>query len=214
LIFEYLFPYIVSEHSQTLWSGMNFTARQNEIIHTAIELIAESGIQQLTIKNLSKRIGIAESAIYRHFSSKLDILLGILDLFKENKEEMLRRVQVMSKSPLEQMRLLFEERFKSFNSQPAIAAVIFSEEIFRNDRRLSEKVFQIMQTNQQILLEVIRNGQAVEEFRKDIAADQMAFIIIGALRLIVSKWHLSDYAFDLQAEGKKLWDSIEKMVKP
>ena len=193
---------------------MNFTARQNEIILTAIELIAESGIQQLTIKNLSHRIGIAESAIYRHFASKLDILLGILDLFKENKEEMLRRVQAMSKSPMEQMRLLFEERFKSFNNQPAIAAVIFSEEIFRNDRRLSEKVFQIMQTNQQILLDIIRNGQAVGEFRKDIPADQMAFIIIGALRLIVSKWHLSEYAFDLQTEGKKLWDSIEKMVKP
>ena len=192
---------------------MNFTPRQNEIIHTAIELIAENGIQQLTIKNLSKRIGIAESAIYRHFTSKMDIVLSILDLFKENKEEILRRVQSMSTSPREQLRLLFEERFKSFTTQPAIAAVIFSEEIFRNDRRLSEKVFQIMQTNQQILLEIIRSGQAIHEFRKDIAADQMAFIIIGALRLIVSKWHLSDYAFDLKTEGKKLWDAVEKMIK-
>ncbi len=192
---------------------MNFTPRQNEIIHTAIELIAENGIQQLTIKNLSKRIGIAESAIYRHLSSKMEILLGILDLFKENKEEILRRVQTMSKSPLEQMRLLFEERFKTFKAQPAIAAVIFSEEIFRNDRRLSEKVFQIMQTNQEILFDIIHSGQTANEFRKDIPADQLSFIIIGALRLIVSKWHLSDYAFDLQAEGRKLWNAVEKMIK-
>ena len=39
--------------------------RQKEIINASLELIAESGIQSLTIKNLSKKIGLVESAIYR-----------------------------------------------------------------------------------------------------------------------------------------------------
>jgi AcrR family transcriptional regulator len=41
--------------------------RQKEIIEVSLALIAENGIQGLTIKNLAKRIGFSESAIYRHY---------------------------------------------------------------------------------------------------------------------------------------------------
>ena len=43
-------------------------------MESALGLIAEKGIQGLTIKNLSKKIGISEPAIYRHFDSKSSIL--------------------------------------------------------------------------------------------------------------------------------------------
>ncbi|MBL6964026.1 MAG: helix-turn-helix transcriptional regulator, partial [Candidatus Marinimicrobia bacterium] len=53
-----------------------YTERQDQIIQESIQLIAEKGIQGLTIKNISKAIGITEPAIYRHFDSKNDIILG------------------------------------------------------------------------------------------------------------------------------------------
>ncbi len=62
------------------------TARQKEITEVALELISEKGIQGLTIKNLANKIGITEPAIYRHYDSKIDILIAVLDLFKQNTE--------------------------------------------------------------------------------------------------------------------------------
>ena len=53
------------------------TERQQEIINVALKLINEKGIQGLTMKNLSKEIGISEPAIYRHFENKIEILLAI-----------------------------------------------------------------------------------------------------------------------------------------
>ncbi len=48
----------------------DFTVRQKQIIQESIQLIADKGIQGLTIKNISKSIGISEPAIYRHFDNK------------------------------------------------------------------------------------------------------------------------------------------------
>ena len=62
---------------------VSFTKRQTEIINVSIDIIAERGIQNLTIKNISKSIGISEPAIYRHFDTKMDILLAILSYFKQ-----------------------------------------------------------------------------------------------------------------------------------
>ncbi len=191
-----------------------FTDRQKEIIKASVELIAEKGIQQMTIKNLAKKIGLAEGALYRHFERKVDILLGILAMFQENKSAALEKMQSSDEmDALANLQILFMERFAQFAANPAIAAVVFSEEIFQNDKRLSDKVFLIMQESQGIVRRVIESGQQTGQVRTDIPAKQLSILITGGLRLIVTQWRLSGFAFDLQVEGEKLWQSIKWMIE-
>lgn len=137
-----------------------FSARQKEIIRAAIELIAESGIQSVTIKKLSQKIGIAESAIYRHFENKLEILLGILSQFRSSKMEALEYIQAADATEIEQLQMVFSERFKQFTRNPAITAVIFSEEIFQNDKRLADEVYAIMNSSLKMILSIIQRVPA------------------------------------------------------
>ena len=189
-----------------------FTERQKEIINISIKLIAEKGIQQLTIKNISKNMGISEPAIYRHFDSKMDILLGILSDFKTNTKTAFKQIQSVDKSVVQQLEKIFTTHFKRFAANPALAAVIFSEEIFQNDKRLAERVNLIMQLNQNMIIKIIEKGQQNNEIRSDIPEKQLSIIIIGALRLIVAKWRLSKYSFDLEQEGAELWNSFKEVI--
>ncbi len=192
---------------------MKTTKRQKDIIDASIELIAEKGIQELTIKNLSKKIGIVESAIYRHFKSKMDILISILSLFRESKEMMNKELSALEADYTEKLKQMLQKRFTFFSSNPAIAAVIFSEELFRNDRRLSDFVYKIMQYNQKVIIDILENGQQIGEFRDDVPAKELAFMITGALRLVVTQWRIADYSFDLQEEGRRLWKTIEILIQ-
>lgn len=189
------------------------TQRQSDILQESIKLIADKGIQGFTIKNLANAIGVTEPAIYRHYENKQEILVSILSLFKENKEGLIKNVKSDNSNPLEKLRMLFELRFKYFANNPAIASVIFSEELFRNDQNLSNKVFEIMKDNLKIILQIIKAGQKASVIKKDVSAEQLAFIITGSLRLVVTKWRLSNYSFDIIREGKSLWKSIELLIK-
>ena len=189
------------------------TQRQSEILQESLQLIADKGIQGFTIKNLANGIGVTEPAIYRHFENKQKILIGILSLFKENKESFIKNVQADNTNPLDKLKTLFAIRFKYFANNRAIASVIFSEELFRNDPLLSAKVFEIMKENQKIILQIIKAGQKASVIKSNVSAEQLAFIITGAIRLIVTKWRLSDYSFNLEKEGKKLWETIELLIK-
>ncbi|MBC8186147.1 TetR/AcrR family transcriptional regulator [candidate division KSB1 bacterium] len=190
-----------------------FTERQKEIINVSIKLIAEKGIQQLTIKNISKSLGISEPAIYRHFENKLDILLAILSNFKNSSKAAIKRIHSVDRSAIEQIEMMFLTHFKRFAEKPALAAVLFSEEIFQNDKRLSAQVSTIMKLSQQAMSTLIKKGQGNNEIRKDIPEEQLSLIIMGALRLIVKKWKLSNFSFDLEKEGGKLWKSIIKLIE-
>jgi AcrR family transcriptional regulator len=58
-----------------------FTERQIEIMQAATQRIDKHGIQDLTIKNLAADLELSEAALYRHFKSKNDILMGLLNYF-------------------------------------------------------------------------------------------------------------------------------------
>ena len=56
----------------------DFTERQIEKMEAATLRIDKFGIQELTIKNLASDLSLSEAALYRHFKSKNEILLGLL----------------------------------------------------------------------------------------------------------------------------------------
>ena len=106
------------------------TARQQEIIDVSLELISTTGIQGFTIKNLAKKIGISEPAIYRHYENKISILLAILDYFKSRSESLFVKQVNESDSSLVRIEKIFQGHFNAFEKTPSLVNVIFSEEIF------------------------------------------------------------------------------------
>ena len=191
----------------------SYTKRQMEIIEASMQLIARESIQQLTIKNLAYELNITEGAIYRHFKSKRDILLGILEQFRSNKTVALEQIQTSEGTEISQLGMIFDERFKQFSDNPALTAVIFSEEIFQNEKRLATEVYNLMEASQKTILAIIKKGQENGNIRSDIPSKTISMMHIGTLRFIVTKWHLSGFSFNLEEEGKKLWEGLKKMIE-
>lgn len=189
------------------------TERQQEIINVSLALITESGIQSLTIKNLAKRIGFAESAIYRHYENKIQILLAILDFFKRNTEQLFSNQLNSNENALVRIEKLFVTHFRKFTNTPSLVAVIFSEEIFRNEKELCTKVAEIMNLNTASLTTIIKDGQQKGEIRNDIDASHLAIMILGSLRMFVKQWSMADFKFDLIAKGTDLINSVKMLVQ-
>ncbi len=186
--------------------------RQKQIIDVSLQLIAENGIQGLTIKNLAKRIGFSESAIYRHYENKIQILVAILNFFKENTEGLFTSGLNVEGDALSKINHLLYNQFRIFSASPSFVAVIFSEELFRNEAILVEKVSEIMNNNFDALTSIITTGQENGELRNDIEAAHLSVVVMGTLRLFVKQWHMSNYAFDLTQKGDELSTSIKLLI--
>ncbi len=186
--------------------------RQKQIIEVSLELIAESGIQGLTIKNLAKRIGFSESAIYRHYENKIQILVAILNYFKENTERLFLSELNSEGDAISKIYHLFLNQFKIFTNSPSLVAVIFSEELFRNESMLVERVSEIMNNSFNVLTQIIKSGQENGELRSDVEAEHLAVVVMGSLRLFVKQWQMSNYSFDLVKKGNELSNTIKTLL--
>jgi AcrR family transcriptional regulator len=189
-----------------------YTERQQEILEHAINLIAEKGIQGMTIKNLSKRLGITEPAIYRHYESKIEILLSLLDYFITSTSGIFQEQINSEISAIDRIKIIFQKHFEAFEKTPALVAVIFSEEIFRNEIVLSNKVKQIMERNAASIYAIIEAGKQRGEISENISTQQLTIIFMGSLRLLVKRWQMNGFNFDLSTEGAELFNTLNQLI--
>src|SRR5881227_2693122 len=61
-------------------------ARRTQILDAAATVFAEKGFHRATIKEIARVAGIADGTIYTYFSSKTDVLLGLLNRLNESTE--------------------------------------------------------------------------------------------------------------------------------
>ena len=190
----------------------SFTDRQRQIINASIDLIAAKSINSLTTKNIAKEIKLTEGAIYRHFSSKNEILLGIIQMFQQTAYKTLKESCTSDVPALEQIDAIFTRHVQFFIEKPAVTAVIFSESIFQNDTNLSKEVFKLLEMHEKALHCIIERGQKHKELRSDIEDKEIIRVIIGSIRYTVTKWRLSGYKFDLKMECALIIASLKKLL--
>jgi AcrR family transcriptional regulator len=53
--------------------------RKELIVATALQLVAEYGIQGTTIERIADEVGMSQGGLYRHFHSRTEILLAVVD---------------------------------------------------------------------------------------------------------------------------------------
>lgn len=190
-----------------------YSERQKEIMQVALELISEKGIQGLTIKNLSSKIGVSEPALYRHFENKNQILISILENLKKNSSQFFQLEKISSDHSLVKIEKLFLNHFNAFQKTPALTSIVFSEELFRNEPELLFKMKDVIFHNKSILSEIIQSGQIKNEIRNDIDAETLAIIIMGSLRLYIKEWQMKDFEFNIITDGINLIEKLKLLLK-
>jgi TetR/AcrR family fatty acid metabolism transcriptional regulator len=191
-----------------------FTERQIEIIEAATKRIDEHGIQDLTIKTLAADLNLSEAALYRHFKSKNEILLGLLTYFIEEMKERLGLIlSNKDRSPSELLKDLFDSQLKTFVKKPSVVSVIFSEGIFQFNKELSSTVSSMIELMQNHIEDIVKKGQANDSFSKIVGVSITTTIIMGGMRITVLKWKLSGHNSDLIKDGNKVLSGILKMIE-
>ena len=184
------------------------TPRQAEIVDAALKLIAEQGIQHLTIRNLSTAIGVTEAALYRHFSGKTEIIQAMVSRFEEDVDDIgeLRGWAAIEAALVRRTELVL--------AKPDLARVVFAEELFKDSPETEQILHGMMQRHYKIMEQHFQEAVEDSVIRADIPMDTLFRLILGPLRLLIKQWGLSGGSFDLRAKRDEMLSLMKELFAP
>jgi len=156
---------------------MRCKGTKEKILEASLRLFSEKGIRETTIKDIAKEVGITEGAIYRHFKSKEEIVLG---LFSSYSEELYNRLisVVKEEAPYKERFYKAVETFLSFAFENPSAFKYLN--IFHYLRAEDIKGFERLPKD--ALLELIESG--IEEGLIKIRKEYALAVFVGTLERI------------------------------
>lgn len=188
------------------------STRQFEIIEAAGKILTQAGVSGLTIKNLAKEMQFSESAIYRHFGSKEEIIIAMLGYLAENMDERLARIPNQTDVE-EKFTALFNEQFSYFKKNPHFVVAVFADGLMEESKSINDAILKIMDVKIKHLMPLIKDGQQKGIFNDAVSLDELIHIVMGAFRLQMYKWRIADFKFDIKKSGDKLVRSILALIK-
>jgi AcrR family transcriptional regulator len=154
--------------------------RQGQIKKAVLEIISSEGIGKLSTRNLASKIGVTEGALFRHFSSKKEIMLSILDDVK--KELLVDQEKITFSSDLSAEEKLFKFlclHIKYLIENKGITILLFSEAAHMNDSKLKKGLREILLTQKEYIIRIIKQGMNEGVWDKSLNVENIATLYMG-----------------------------------
>lgn len=187
--------------------------RRNQIINATLDIISERGFGNLTTAEIAARVGLTEGAIFKHFSTKSEILQEVLLNIRRTLLPMAKSLAEEDLSPEAKLEKILRAKFNFFSKYPGVPKIIFSEQVHLSDENLREILLTTVKGNSKIIHDIILEGIEKGCFRKDIDAELATDSFQGLIQVNVFKWSLSGHAWDLTGRVEKIIDFYVKTLK-
>jgi AcrR family transcriptional regulator len=187
--------------------------RQKQIKKAVLEIIADEGLHKISTRNLAKRIGLTEGAIFRHFPTKRDIIKGIMDDVVNDLVSSLRSIVL---SPVKAEEKLFNYLCRNvtyFKENNGIMFLLISEATHLGDKELKEKFNQIRAEQKQFIIKIVKDGIAEGIWDKNINTEDVAMIYTGILITFNIELVLNKNLMNVENFCKGLFTLILKLLR-
>lgn len=192
---------------------MTISDRQLEIIEAAGRIMTDAGVGGLTTKELSNEMSFSEAALYRHFSSKEQIIVTMLEYVAMRMDEEYAASLSVNESAEQKFKIIFQVQFTFFSNNPHFVVAVFSDGLLEASQLINKAILKIMAVKVKHLEPVIAEGQKVGLFKKAVSTEEMMHVVMGSIRHFMYKWRVANFEFDIEREGDEMIDSLLKLIK-
>lgn len=183
--------------------------RKDQIVETAISLLARKGVKGFTIRNLSQEVGVTDGAVYRHFTGKQAIMEEILGRF----EDLSHFEEGQAEAPLTMIEHFLQDRYRRFEENPELARLLLLNNPFQSHPELMSRFRRMMHRHFQVVESYLNAGRQDGSIVSHISPLSLFRLIVGPFRLIVTQWLFSHLEFDLHATGMRQWQDTLQLIQ-
>jgi TetR/AcrR family transcriptional regulator len=178
--------------------------RQASLVEAALLLAAQRSPADITTADLARAVGISQGAVFKHFASKEEIWLAVLDWVAETLMTRLHTATAGAEhAALPALRAVFMAHVNFVVAYPGVPRLVFQELQNPGDTALKSRVRTLMLRYRQLLLAVLQHAKTQQALRPEVDLQAATVLFLGSVQGLVMQAMISNNvpAMAAQAPG-------------
>ncbi|HHF52680.1 MAG TPA: TetR/AcrR family transcriptional regulator [Candidatus Aminicenantes bacterium] len=188
--------------------------RKKEIIETTLKIVDKYGIKGMTVARIAKEVGFAESALYRHFHSKKEIIEFILEEAATAAQLQFKEIIDSEDDSINKLKSLLKIHLEFLEAFPGLFKIIYSDEIHIGEKSLLNKLDSLINDLTGSIKKIIDKGKTTDKFRSDLNSTIAAVHFLGIVQTSFSYWTIKNREISLSQTGDHLLSQLLAGIKP
>ncbi|HNX74275.1 MAG TPA: TetR/AcrR family transcriptional regulator [Candidatus Rifleibacterium sp.] len=186
--------------------------RKIEILAITRNIIFTEGFNNFSIRVVASQVGISEAAIYRHFESKEELILGLLDSLFVPWRLALEELIVLKVPCREKLRQLANLHIHHLIDRQLNPLLFFSEAIRPENSRMLEKLRTSLAFLRNTVVEIFTTAVATGELPGHLDVEATASCVVGLLQTTVIRWTMQQQEDGLVELAETLTDFFYQLL--
>ena len=165
------------------------SVRRAELIQATLDLLDERGPEGVTTATIAQRVGLTQTAIFKHFRSKDEIWSAAMDELAARIGPRMAAAASRPGSSAARLERVIAEYLRLVDENPAMTALLFYRAPPSGDRSLRERAAERAGRLRSLMRDLLLAGQAAGEFDASIDADDGAALIFGMVQGLLVRRH-------------------------
>ena len=153
--------------------------RKKQIKRATLEIISDEGLKRLSTKNLAQHVHLSEGAIFRHFHSKEDILLSIMDDVRKDLLDPLRQIAFDTASPHTRLQKFMCFHLDYLQKNNGVTILLFTEAAYQNSAPMLIRLNKLFTQIKYDFEKIVEDGIAGGLWSGTFALDALSFLYLG-----------------------------------
>jgi AcrR family transcriptional regulator len=187
--------------------------RQGQIAQTALKLLAVRGWRRVSLAAIAKTVGIVPSDVYRHFTSKDQVLDAVLDLVDQRFQTNLKVACQKTADPVACLHEALKRHVQLIHGGIPVPCIVLAEDVFTGRPRHRKRVQEIYRNYLGEIAVIIQDGQHKNLIRRELAAETLSMMLLGLVQTPAILWLVSSGGFDLRQHCEGAWQIFSGMIQ-
>ena len=188
--------------------------RQQQIVDAARTLIISKGMGDVTIGAIAQMVHLSEGAIYRHFTSKYQILELVIQDMEASLLGVVDEAQTPGDSAPDNLRRLMDALLANAEEQRAAALLVISQSVAFEGLGLGRRVAEMFTRFLQRIQAILADGVAEGSVRSDMELDAAATAYLGLIQSTATLWALNQFEPTLAEHRAQMWEVFYRGIMP
>jgi AcrR family transcriptional regulator len=177
--------------------------RQQQIVAATLALLAEVPLDQLSTRQIARAIGVSQPALFRHFTSRDELLLAVIGASRSELARVAERILSEGQDPPAQLEALARELLRHLDRNPGLPRLMFAN-VAAGDGPVLGALRQLHSMQMSLVAELVRQGQRDGAFDPSIDPRDAATLFGGFLQGLTLTRRLEPSTDPLEIEGRRL----------